>query len=144
MSLISGELRDKPVHGSDENAPLHSPKSAVNQPTSFREIYQANVPSDQSHWHYNVDREVKLDEPARTLFVRYVGEPAVNNIRIFAHCLEDRPLPSAPVLLTHEWSENGVRRSKQVRLEAPGEYDIEAGADPVDESIEMAIASGIQ
>lgn len=114
---------------------------AVNEPGDFREFYRANVPPDQGHWHYNVDREVRLDEPAHTLFVRYTGEPAVNNIRIFAHCLEERPRASAPVILTHAWSENGVGRSKQVRLAGPGDYEIEAGANPVDESVEIAVPS---
>ncbi|MEK7677655.1 MAG: hypothetical protein AAB676_17645 [Verrucomicrobiota bacterium] len=114
---------------------------AVSEPGDFRAIYRADIPPDQSHWHYNVDREVKLDEPARTLFIRFTGEPAVNNIRIFAHCLEERPRASAPVILTHVWSENGVGRNTQVRLAGPGDYELEAGADPVDESVEMAVPS---
>ena len=100
------------------------------------------MPSDQSHWHYNVDREVTLSQPAHELFVHYVGEPAVNNIRIYAHCLDERPRASASVVLTHAWSENGVARSRQVRLEQPGAYEVDAGTDPVDEFIEMAIPSG--
>ncbi len=114
---------------------------AVSEPGAFREIYQADVPSDQGHWHYNVDREVRLDEPARAILVRYTGEPAVNNLRIFAHCVEDRLRAQTPVVLTHEWSENGVRITKQVKLEGPSEYEIEVTADPADESIEMAIPS---
>ncbi|MEK7678416.1 MAG: right-handed parallel beta-helix repeat-containing protein [Verrucomicrobiota bacterium] len=117
---------------------------AVSEPSVFREIYRADVPSDQSHWHYNVDREVKLDEPVRSVFVRYTGEPAVNNLRIFAHCVEDRPRTTAPVVLTHEWSKNGARKTRQVKLDGPGEYEIEANADLADESIEMAIPSVAQ
>ena len=115
---------------------------APGEPRAFVEIYRAAVPSDQSHWHYNVDREVKLPEPARELFVRYLGEPALNNIRIDAHCLDDRPRAPAPLLITHAWSEDGVRHTRQVRLEQPGDYEVEAGADPADEFIEMAVPSG--
>jgi hypothetical protein len=114
---------------------------AVSQSGPFRDIYRADVPSDQSHWHYNVDREVRLSEPARALFVRYTGEPAVNNVRLFAHCVDDQPRPSAPVLVTHVWSESGVRKSRQVKLDGPGKYEIEVSAEPVDESIEMAVPS---
>jgi hypothetical protein len=112
---------------------------AVDKPEDFREIYRAKVPSDQSHWHYNVDREVKLDNPARAVFVRYVGDPAVNNIRLYAHCLEDSPRAPAPVVITHRWTENGGPKSKQVELGAPGQYEIVTEADPVDESIELVV-----
>jgi hypothetical protein len=107
----------------------------------FQHLYRAEVPPDQSHWHYNVDREVRLDDPAREVFVRYTGDPAVNNIRLFAHCVDDRPRAPAPVLVTHAWTENGVRRSRQVRLDGPGEYEVEAKAEPVDEFIEIVIPS---
>jgi hypothetical protein len=117
---------------------------AVGEPKDFLEIYRAAVPTDQSHWHYNVDREVKLNEPVRDLFVRYTGEPAVNNIRIYAHCLEDRPRRSAPMIVTHAWSENGLMRTRQVRLERPSEYEIETSAEPTDESVEIAIPSGMR
>jgi CubicO group peptidase (beta-lactamase class C family) len=91
-----------------------------------------------------LDREVKLPQTAREIFVRYAGEPALNNIRIYAHCLEERPRPSAPLNVTHGWTENGERKSKQVHIEGPGEYEIEAAAEPVDEFIEMAVPSGIR
>ena len=115
---------------------------APGEPGAFVEIYRAAVPSDQSHWHYNVDHEVKLGEPAREVFVRYTGEPALNNIRIDAHCLDDRQRASTPLLITHAWSEDGVRHSKQVRLDQPGEYNVEASTDPADEFIEMTVPSG--
>jgi len=123
------------------NQTRNSIRYAPGKPGDFVEIYQAAVPPDQSHWHYNVDREVKLPEPAGELLVRYVGEPAVNNIRIDAHCLDDRPRAPAPLLITHAWSEDGVRHTKQVRLEKPDEYEVEAGAEPADEFIEMAVPS---
>jgi hypothetical protein len=126
------------AHNQTRNAISYAP----GKPGNFVEIYRAAVPPDQSHWHYNVDREVKLPQPARELFVRYTGEPALNNIRIDAHCLDERPRALAPLLITHAWSEDGVRRTKQVRLEQPGEYELEAGADPADEFIEMAVPSG--
>jgi hypothetical protein len=112
---------------------------AVDEPKEFREIYRADLPTDQSHWHYNVDREVKLDAPARVVFVRYVGDPAVNNIRLYAHCLDDPPRASAPVRVTHRWTENGDSRSKQINLAGSAEYEIVTETEPVDESIEIAV-----
>ena len=82
--------------------------------------------------------------PARELFVRYAGEPALNNIRICAHCQDEHPRPVAPLVVTHAWSENGARKSKQMQLGSAGEYGIETGTDPVNESIEMAVPSGLR
>jgi hypothetical protein len=114
---------------------------AVNEPTDFREIYRANIPTYCNHWHYNADEEVELEEPARALYVRYVGDPALNNIRIYAHCLEDKPRVSGPVAITHVWTEGGVPNRSRVTLDGPGEYEIVAGGDPVDRSIEIAVPS---
>ena len=114
---------------------------AVGEPANFRTVYRDPIPADQGHWHYNVDREVKLTTPARELFVRYVGDPALNNVRIYAHCLEDRPPTALPISVTHVWTENGVPRSRQVEVLKDGEYQIEAGSNAVDESIAMAIAT---
>jgi hypothetical protein len=112
---------------------------ATNEPKDFREIYRAEMPDDQGHWHCNADCEVKLDEPADTIYVRYVGDPALNNIRIYAHCLDDRPKADPPVVVTHAWLENGVRRSKSVSLEKPGNYEVVTESDPVDEWLEICV-----
>jgi len=114
---------------------------AVEQPTDFREIYRAQVPTYCNHWFYNADPEVKLDKPARALYVRYTGDPAVNNIRVYAHCLEDTPRISGPVAITHRWTENGQPKTASVTLDGPGTYDIVAEGDPTDGSIEIAVAS---
>ncbi len=112
---------------------------AVNAPSDFREIYGAEVPTDQNHWHYNADQEVRLEEPARIVCVRYVGDPAVNNIRIYAHCLDDRRRRSRPVVITHVWTENGTRKIRTVSLDEPSGYDITAESDPTDESVEISV-----
>jgi hypothetical protein len=110
----------------------------------FTEFYKAEVPADQAHWHYNADVEVKLEQPAKVVFIEYVGDPGVNNLRIFAHCLDDTPPPSAPVSITHTWTENGAPKSKTVRLEKPGAYTIDVEGEPSDESIEMSIESSVK
>ncbi|MBI4662545.1 MAG: hypothetical protein HY735_27340 [Verrucomicrobia bacterium] len=117
---------------------------ALNVHGDFREIYRSEIPTDQDHWHYNVDRPVKLDEATRTLYVRYVGDPALNNIRIYAHCLDDRPPASRPVQITHVWSENGARKSKTVTCAGPSAYELDVEGEPVDESITLAVASDLQ
>jgi hypothetical protein len=107
----------------------------------FHEFYKADVPAGQSHWHYNADVEIKLPRPAKTLVIRYTGDPGVNNLRIYAHCLADEPSKRSPMTITHAWREAGVLKSKTVRLEQPGSYEIAAADDPVDEYLELAIPS---
>ena len=114
---------------------------AVDAPSNFTTFYQAAVPADQEHWHYNADREVRLSTPARTVYIRYVGDPAVNNIRIYTHSVPDRPLASAPVTITHVWSENGATKTRTVTMTGPGAYNVDTGAEPIDRSIDISIAS---
>jgi len=114
---------------------------AVNQPDGFQEIYRAQVPTDTEHWHYNAAREIRLDQPVERLFIRYVGDPALNNFRIYAHCVEQRPRPSGPVRITHVWKENGSRRSKQITLTGPASYIVTTGAEPENERIEISVPS---
>jgi hypothetical protein len=114
---------------------------AVGEPKDFRPLWTAEVPAGQDHWHHNADRELKLDTPAKTVYLRYVGDPAVNNLRIYAHCLDDRPATRSPVVITHTWTENGARKTKQVRLEKPGSYEVTTTDEPTDESIEVSVPS---
>jgi hypothetical protein len=114
---------------------------AVGAPEGFQEIYRADMPTDMEHWHYNAAREVQLEKPAEKLFVRYVGDPAVNNFRIYAHAVDDRPQAPSPVVITHVWSDREGQKSKRFELDGPGGYEVECGPEPVDESIEIAVPS---
>lgn len=110
----------------------------------FRDVFRAEVPTDTEHWHSNADREVKLERPARTVYVRYHGEPALNNFRLYAHCVDDVPRTGSPVTITHVWKERGERRARTVEMKRPGSYEIVAESDPVDESIEMSVPSDVR
>ncbi len=114
---------------------------AVDEPSDFREIYRAEVPTDTEHWHYNAHREIRLREPAERIYVRYVGDPAINNFRIYAHVTDSGRGSDRPVAITHVWSENGIRKEKTVALDRPGSYEVVTGAEPVDESIEISVPS---
>jgi hypothetical protein len=107
----------------------------------FVEFYRADVPAGQSHWHYNADVEVRLPTPTKTVFIRYTGDPGVNNLRIYAHCLADAPTRRSPVVITHAWREGSRLKAKSVRLEEPGPYEITTEAEPVDEYVELAVPS---
>jgi hypothetical protein len=113
----------------------------VGEPRDFEEIYRAEVPLDAEHWHYNARREVRLAEPAERVFVRYVGDPALNNFHVYAHCTDDGRPSAGPVKITHTWLDGGRRKTRTVTLRGPGQYEIDAGADPADESIEISVPS---
>jgi hypothetical protein len=114
---------------------------AVGTPEGFREVYHADVPTDTEHWHYNAHREVRLEKPAESVYVRYVGDPALNNFHIYAHAQDDGRRSARPVEITHVWTETGIRKSKTVTLKEPGPYSVVAGRDPADESVEIAVPS---
>jgi hypothetical protein len=114
---------------------------ALDPDGEFTEIYRADVPLDTEHWHYNASREVRLDEPARAVYVRYVGDPALNNVQVYAHCLDDFRRSDSPVTITHAWTENGQAKTKTVTLSEAGRYDVTAGAEPRNEWIEIAVPS---
>jgi hypothetical protein len=116
---------------------------AVDEPRDFQEIYRADVPTDTEHWHYNAHREIRLREPAERVYVRYVGDPAINNFRIHAHVIDGGRRSDRPVLVTHVWSEKGIRKEKTVTLDRPGSYEVVTGAEPVDESIEISVPSDV-
>jgi len=115
---------------------------AAGEPKDFKPFYKADIPAGQAHWHYNADVEVKLEKPVGRVYIEYVGNPGVNNLRIYAHCLEDRPRPATPVVITHCWTEKGAAKSKTVTVEKDeGSYEIVAEEDPVDVSIELSVPS---
>ncbi len=114
---------------------------AVHGPNDFKPLYESDVPADQAHWHYNADRELKLDEPAKVVYLRYAGDPGVNNLRIYAHCLDDRPRRGAPVTVTHAWREGDRLKTRSVTLDKPGPYEVVCDVEPEDESVTLAVAS---
>ncbi len=114
---------------------------AVEEPKDFKEVYRAAVPTDQGHWHHNADREVRLEKPAKAVYLHCLADPGVNNLRIYAHCLDDSLRRAGKVVITHAWKEDGIAKTKTISLTKPGPYEITTLADPIDESIEISIPS---
>ncbi len=114
---------------------------AVGEPVNFTAIYTSDVPTDQQHWHYNVDEEVVLDEPAETVYCRYVGDPALNQVRIYAHCIDDEPREPSPMVVTHTWTEDGERKRHVADLGGAADYEVQVDGEPVNESVRMQVLS---
>jgi len=119
----------------------NSIRYAVGTPHDFQQIYRAEVPDDTEHWHYNAYREVRLPEPANTVYVRYEGDPALNNFWIYAHCLDEERRSSGPVEITHAWTESGQPKRQTVRMDKPGPYEINVENEPQEDWIEIAVPS---
>jgi hypothetical protein len=114
---------------------------AVDKPDAFHGIYRAELPTDTAHWHTNAHREIRLDRPAERVYVRYVGDPALNNFHLYAHCLDDGRVSARPVTITHRWRQPDGPRSRTVTLAQAGAYEIAVDAEPVCESIEIRVPS---
>jgi hypothetical protein len=114
---------------------------AVDEPKDFREIYRAEIPTDVAHWHCNAHREIRLERPAERVYVRYVGDPALNNFHVYAHCLDGGRASARPVSITHCWREPSGPKAQTVTLKQPGPYEITTGGDPLCDSIEIAVPS---
>jgi PAS domain-containing protein len=90
----------------------------------------------------DADVEVTLPAPETTVFLRYTGDPGVNNLRIYAHCVEDTPSARPPVTITHAWRDGGELKTRTVTLQKPGPYNVTVEGDPVDEYVELSVPSG--
>ena len=114
---------------------------AVDAPRDFREIYRAQIPTNAEHWHCNAHREIRLDDPAQRVYLRYVGDPALNNFHVYAHCVDDNRPSATPVTITHVWREPNGPKTQTVTLTRPGPYEIVAEDEPECESIEIRVPS---
>ena len=83
-----------------------------------------------------------LDEPADAIYIRYVGEPALNNFRVYAHCVDDEAPRSSPVTITHVWREGDEEKTATVS-KRPGEtYLIRCRKRRENVSVTLSIPSG--
>jgi hypothetical protein len=70
-----------------------------------------------------------------------LGDPALNNLAVYAHCQDNRRPAASAIEVTHTWRENNKRVSKTVSLDSPCEYVVETSGEPTDESIQIAVSS---
>ena len=135
--------------GNPDNPPRNGIRFAVDSPRDFKPLFKDGPdsatalarPTEQTHWHYNVDREVKLDKPANSVYVEYEANPSLNTYRMIAHCLDDQPRPAMPLTVKHVWTEGDTPKEHSQTLDAAGRYDVTAAADPVNTLIELSVPS---
>ncbi len=110
------------------------------QPRDFKEIYRSAVPTWVSHWRYNWDTDIRLDQPAEVVYVKFHGDPGLNTMRACLHLLPKDP-PSTGVRITHTYDIDGRRYEKTVDLAEPAAYTISCDGDPENVSVTIAAPS---
>jgi len=113
---------------------------AVGEPDGFREIYKANVPTWVNHWRYQWDQDVRLEKPAKIVFVRYTGKPAVNVLRATLHLKPERK-PRQAIRITHAWKVGDRLEQKTVEMQRPGGYTVEVRGEPTNVFVRMEVPS---
>ncbi|HUU29810.1 MAG TPA: hypothetical protein VM123_18565 [archaeon] len=73
----------------------------------WKEAARSKVPTWALSWHYGMDQDVVLDDPAETVFLKYIGDPAVNQIWVYAHCLGRTRSETPAVRVTHGFEVDG-------------------------------------
>ncbi|MFW6161565.1 MAG: hypothetical protein ACODAJ_02280, partial [Planctomycetota bacterium] len=113
---------------------------AVGEPKEFKEVYKADVPTWVNHWRYQWDEDVRLERPAKTVFVKYTGKPAVNVLRATVHLTPETKSDTA-IRITHGYKLGGKLVEEVVDMKQPGDYTVEVNGEPENVFIRMAVPS---
>jgi hypothetical protein len=113
---------------------------AAGTPETFKEIYRAAVPNWVNHWRYQWDEDVRLETPARVIYVRYSGRPAVNVLRATLHLRPAKP-SGRSLRITHAYDVDGKRVEKVVERDEPGDYTVDVDGDPQNVFVRMEAPS---
>lgn len=100
---------------------------AVGKPEIFTTVYDAQkekVPTWTDHWRSNWDLDIRLDQPAEVVYVRYHGDPAVDVVRACLHLTPSTQQDPA-VRVTYGYKLDGKMTEKTVEMAKPGAYSID-------------------
>lgn len=98
-----------------------------------------SVPEWVEDWHYGMDGDVVLEAAVETVYLRYIGDPGLNQLWVYAHCLESQP--PLPVRVIHGYEIEGEAREDAFVFTGDAEYTIDCAAEPENRSIAMAVDS---
>jgi hypothetical protein len=116
---------------------------AVDEPTNFKEIYKADVPTWVNHWRYQWDEDVRLEKPTELAFIRYTGRPGLNVMRATLHLRPDKS-PETAVEITHAYKVAGKLIEKTIAMPQPGDYTVSAEGEPENVFIRLAVPSKLK
>jgi len=107
----------------------------------WKRLYKADVPDWNDHWHYSIDKDVVLDQPAGFLRVRYVGDPGVNGVRVNLHSIRPNPTKHQTIVVTHGFESEGQLVRRRFKFDKPTEYTIDCKNVPTNVFVQFAVAS---
>ena len=103
----------------------------------WKEICRAAVPTWVEDWHHGMDGDAVLEQPVETVFLRYIGDPGLNQIWIYAHCLE--PAPASAVEVTHGYEIDGDLHEDTFSFTEETDYEIDCSSEPENRFIRFAV-----
>lgn len=115
---------------------------ATDRPAGFVAQDLPRLPGDHNHWHYQFLSDVRLDQPAETVYLQLEGRPALNAYRIVAHCIPRETQPASRLQVTHRWREAGVEKESAHELEEGANYQVVAGDQIENVAVEYRVAGG--
>ena len=106
----------------------------------WHEVYRSDdVPSWVQHWHYGADRDVVLDDPKETVYLKYTGDPGLNQVWIYAHCLGADQPSRAKIRVTHGYEIEGKMQEDTFEFSQDADYTITCPSEPVNRFIRFAV-----
>ncbi|MBW7997882.1 MAG: hypothetical protein FVQ81_15195 [Candidatus Glassbacteria bacterium] len=95
----------------------------------WKSVAKSKVPQWVAHWHYGMDEDVVLASAAEKIWLKYVGNPGVNQIWVYAHCLPNKGA-AQNAELTHGYRIGGELLEKKFTFDGPGEYTVNCPEEP--------------
>ncbi|MFC1716396.1 hypothetical protein ACFL6S_22180 [Candidatus Poribacteria bacterium] len=114
---------------------------ALDDSNEWKPAHIANIPTWHGHWHYAHDNEFVFQNPVEKLRVRYVGQPAVNGVRVNIHSLEPGEDPGKNTIVTHGFRMGGKLHEERFEFDGPGDYSIDCPETPEDMLIKLEVPS---
>ena len=105
----------------------------------WTEICKTDVPEWVEHWLYGMDGDAVLPEPVDRVFLKYVGDPGLNQAWVYVHCLETAP-PSS-VHVTHGYELDGEVQEDSFSFADAADYEIDCSSEPANDFIQFSVHS---
>jgi hypothetical protein len=116
---------------------------ALDEPKDFRPVWQAEVPEWVDHWYFRGNQEVKLDRPAKVVYVRIEPTYGLLNMAFHLH-VSKLGTPSnvtQSVTVTHKFRVNAADKTVTRELSKPGPYTVTCDGEPENISITLLAPS---
>jgi len=107
----------------------------------WKKVAGPKVPEWVLSWHYGMDEDIILEEPAETVYLKYLGDPGLNQVWVYAHCLARSESSGDRVRVTHGYELEGRPVERTFELSRPGNYSIDCPGEPENRYIRFALES---